>query len=213
MPAPIVAVNWGQAMRFVETLDDLHATYGALGPASLVKVTDYLTPAYRAWIARSALCILSTIGSEATDASPRGHDGAVVRIRDTRHIALPDWPGNEQLDSLRNIIRDLLFSLMFLIAGSDNVIRINGTAHITTERNFGARFARNGKAPRSITIVQIAEVYAQCARALLCSQIWRKSGQSEGLPSIDDMHRETFEGGVEGVASDAEWPGRAAKIL
>jgi PPOX class probable FMN-dependent enzyme len=200
-------------VQYVETLDDLHAAYGTPGRASLVKVTDYLTPAYHSWIARSRLCILSTIGPEGTDASPRGDDSPVVRILDPRHVALPDWRGNERLDSLRNVIRDPRVSLMFLIAGSDNVIRINGTARITTDPDFCASFARDDKVPRSITIVQIVEVYAQCARALLRSRVWRDGDQSAGLPSIGDMLREITDGGIDGAAYDAEWPGRAAKTM
>jgi uncharacterized protein len=200
-------------MRYLESLDELHAAYGTPGEASLIKVTDHLTPAYHKWITRSRLCILSTIGPEGTDASPRGDDGPVIRVLDPRHIALPDWRGNERLDSLRNIIRDPRVSVMFLIAGSNNVIRINGTARITTDPDFCASFAREGKAPRSVTLIQITEVYSQCARALLRSRIWRDGDQSAGLPSVGDMLAEITAGGFDGATYDAEWPSRAAKTM
>jgi len=35
-------------MKFVETLDDLHALYGTPGAASLTKVANRMTPEYRA---------------------------------------------------------------------------------------------------------------------------------------------------------------------
>lgn len=200
-------------MHYVETLDELHAAYGTPGEASLVKVTDHLTPAYRDWVTRSRLCILSTIGPEGTDASPRGDDGPVIRVLSPRHIALPDWRGNERIDSLRNIIRDPRVSVMFLIAGSNNVIRINGTARITTDPAFCTSFARDGKAPRSVTVIEIAEVYSQCARALLRSGVWRDGDQSQGLPSVGDMLAEITAGGFDGASYDAEWPGRAAKTM
>ena len=87
-------------MEFIDDLEALGALYGTPGQASLAKVARHLTPAYRAWIARSRLCILSTVGPEGTDASPRGDDGPVVRELDPGTLALPDWRGNDRIDSL-----------------------------------------------------------------------------------------------------------------
>jgi predicted pyridoxine 5'-phosphate oxidase superfamily flavin-nucleotide-binding protein len=60
---------------------------------SLVKVATRLTPAYRRWIEASRFCVLSTVGPDGTDATPRGDDGPVVRIVDDRTLWLPDWRG------------------------------------------------------------------------------------------------------------------------
>ncbi len=57
----------------------LEALYGQPAEASLIKVTDYLTPQYRRWISASRFCVLSTIGPEGTDGSPRGDGGAYCR--------------------------------------------------------------------------------------------------------------------------------------
>lgn len=200
-------------MDFVETLDDLHAIYGAPAQASLLKVTDHLTPAYAEWIARSRLCILSTIGPEGTDTSPRGDDGAVVRVLDPQHMALPDWHGNNRIDSLRNIVRDPRVSLMFLVAGATNVIRVNGTARITRDTGLCASFAYKSKQPRSVVVIQIAEVYFQCARALMRSGIWQHGDQSAGLPSMGDILAQISSGTFDGASYDAEWPGKAAKTM
>jgi predicted pyridoxine 5'-phosphate oxidase superfamily flavin-nucleotide-binding protein len=59
-------------MEFVTSIDALEALYGKPGEASLVKVARRMTPLYREWIAASKLCILSTVGPEGTDGSPRG---------------------------------------------------------------------------------------------------------------------------------------------
>jgi predicted pyridoxine 5'-phosphate oxidase superfamily flavin-nucleotide-binding protein len=74
-----------------------------------------ITPAYRRWIEASRFCILSTVGPDGTDATPRGDDGPVVRIVDDRTLWLPDWRGNNRLDALRNIVADGRVSLMFMI--------------------------------------------------------------------------------------------------
>ena len=200
-------------MEYIGSVAALEALYGAPGQAATVKVTPGLTPAYRAWIARSRLCILTTVGPEGTDASPRGDDGPVVQILDAQTLLLPDWKGNDRIDSLRNIVRDPRVSLMFLIAGSNNVMRVNGTARLTADAEVLARFERDGKRPRSVAVVAVAEVYSQCARALLRARIWSDGDQAAGLPSVGDMLREITEGGIDGTAYDADWPVRAAGTM
>lgn len=76
-------------MDIITRTEDLEAHYGTPGEAARIKVARWMTPAYRAWIARSRLCILSTVGPEGTDASPRGDDGPVVREIDPATLALP----------------------------------------------------------------------------------------------------------------------------
>jgi uncharacterized protein len=115
-------------MIWITTLDDLHAHYGQPGEAATVKVTPQLTPAYRAWIDRSRFCVLSTVGEEGTDGSPRGDDGPVATVLDPQTLALPDWSGNNRIDSLRNIVRDGRVSLMFLVPGGNNALRVNLTS-------------------------------------------------------------------------------------
>jgi PPOX class probable FMN-dependent enzyme len=200
-------------MDWITTLDDLHGHYGQPGEAATVKVTDHLTPAYRAWLERSRFCILSTVGPEGTDGSPRGDEGPVVTILDARTLALPDWHGNNRIDSLRNIVRDGRVSLIFLIPGATNAVRINGTARLTADDALRTRFARSGKQPRSVIVIKIAEVYSQCARALIRSALWTSGNQSQGLPTVGDMLREITEGRIDGQAYDADWPGRAAVTM
>src|SRR6056297_2260944 len=148
----------------IASLDALHALYGTPGAAALDKVADRLTPLYRRWVMASRLCILSTVGPEGTDASPRGDDGPVVQVLDDRALLLPDWRGNQRLDSLRNIVRDPRVSLMFIVPGSPNVIRLNGTARLTTDPDLIARFEDRGRRPTLVAVIAIGEIYSQCAR-------------------------------------------------
>jgi uncharacterized protein len=200
-------------MHWITTLDDLHAHYGTPGQAATVKVTDFLTPSYRAYLDRARFCILTTVGPEGTDGSPRGDEGPVVTILDDRSLALPDWKGNERIDSLRNIVRDGRVSLIFLIPGSNTAIRVNGIARLTADDTLCARFTRDGTLPRSVIVIGIAEVYSQCARALIRAGLWTGGDQSAGLPSVGDMLREITEGRIDGKAYDSDWPGRAAKSM
>jgi uncharacterized protein len=200
-------------MDWITTLDNLHAHYGQPGEAATVKVTPHLTPAYRAWLDRSRFCILSTVGPEGTDGSPRGDEGPVVQVLEPQTLALPDWHGNNRIDSLRNIVRDGRVSLMFLIPGANNALRINGSARLTADDSLRTRFRRDGKLPRTVIVIRIAEVYSQCARALIRSALWTSGDQSQGLPTVGDMLREITEGRIDGRAYDADWPARAAATM
>ena len=196
-------------MDRITTLDALHALYGTPSDPALRKVVGHLIPSYRAVLDRSRFCILTTVGPEGTDGSPRGDDGPVVTVLDDRTLALPDWKGNERIDSLRNIVRDGRVSLCFLIPGWKNLLRVNGTAILTADPDLRARFDRNGLQPRTVIVITIAEVYSQCARAVLRAGLWAGGDQSDGLPSIGQMLDEATAGQIDGAAYDAGWATRA----
>ncbi|MDF1855321.1 pyridoxamine 5'-phosphate oxidase family protein [Pseudooceanicola sp.] len=200
-------------MQFLTTIAALEALYGTPGETSLRKVAHHLTPEYRDWIMASRFCVISTVGPEGTDASPRGDDGPVVRALDDRHLALPDWAGNNRIDTLRNILRDDRASLMFLVPGSNNVVRVNGCARVTADATLRQSFERQGKQPRSVVVLQIDEVYFQCARALLRSRLWSGADDSAGLPSAGALLAALTDGAVGGADYDRDWPERAAKSL
>lgn len=192
---------------------DLGTIYGDPAPAALRKVADRLTPQYRDFIATARFCVLATVGPEGTDASPRGDDGPVVRPIDDRHLALPDWRGNDRIDSLCNIVRDGRVSLMFLVRGSGNAIRVNGTARLTDDDTLREEFAHHGKLPRTVIVVQIDEIYFQCARAIIRSALWAGQNDSAGLPTPGQILAAMTDGSVGGESYDREWPQRAAKTM
>ena len=199
-------------MSLVRTLEELETLYGTPGEASLIKVASRITPAYRAWISAARFCILSTVGLEGTDGSPRGDDGPVVSILDEGTLAMPDWRGNNRLDSLRNIVTDGRVSLMFMVPGKTNVIRVNGTAQLSTDASLISRFEQKGRHPRTVILIRVAEVYSQCARALMRARLWDKCDAPD-LPSIGEILREQSTREFDGAAYDAEWEERAKRTM
>ncbi len=191
-------------MDWITDIDALLSLYGTPGQPAMAKVTPVLIPSYRAFIDRSRFCILTTVGPEGTDGSPRGDAGPVVTVLDDQTLALPDWKGNERIDSLRNILRDGRVSLMFLVAGSTTAIRVNGSARLTADSDLRQRFARNGILPRTVIVIRIAEVYSQCSRALVRSDLWTAGDQSAALPSVGIMLAEASKGGIDAANYDAD---------
>ncbi len=200
-------------MQLIEDIAALEALYGSPGAPALRKVARRLTPLYRQWIMASRICVLSTVGPEGVDGSPRGDDGPVVLELDPGTLALPDWRGNNRLDSLRNIVRDPRVALMFMVPGSNNVVRLNGRARLTADEALRDRFEKNGKRPATVIVIEIEEIYTQCARALIRAKTWAGADESPQLPTAGEILAEMTDGEEGGARYDQEWGARAAKTM
>ncbi|GAA0781769.1 pyridoxamine 5'-phosphate oxidase family protein [Roseibium denhamense] len=201
-------------MTLIKSLEDLQALYGLPQEAAMIKEIDHLNHGYRKIIETAKFCTLSTAGPEGLDCSPRGDAGPVVRVQDERTLLMPDRRGNNRIDSLRNIIRDPRVSLMFMITGWTNVLRINGTAVISAEDDLLNSFAIDNQKPRSVIIITIQSVYFQCARAIMRADLWDADDQSglNDLPTPGGIMKE-IKDGFDAAAYDREWPERAAKTM
>ncbi|MEL6915264.1 MAG: MSMEG_1061 family FMN-dependent PPOX-type flavoprotein [Pseudomonadota bacterium] len=200
-------------MTEITTIAELEALYGAPNPNSLAKVAHAVTPEYAAWIEASRFAVLSTVGPGGTDGSPRGDDGPVVAIADPTTLLMPDWHGNNRTDSLRNIVGDGRVSLLFMVPGKPNVIRVNGRATLSRDPALMARFSVEDREPRLVIRIAVGEVYSQCARALLRSELWSRDDGDLALPSMGDILRAQTSCAVDGAAYDADWDARAAASM
>src|ERR1700739_188471 len=159
-------------MSIIATIEQLEAIYGQPNDLSTVKVADRVTSQYRVLIDKSPFAALATCGPEGLDCSPRGDLAGFVRIRDEKTLMLPDRRGNNRVDSLRNIVRDPRVALLFLIPGSGSTLRINGCAQVSADPDLLATFRMEGKAPRTVIVLAVDEIYFQCARAIVRSDLW-----------------------------------------
>lgn len=199
----------------ITTLTELEAIYGVPGETSTVKVADRVTAQYRALIEASPFVALATAGPEGLDCSPRGDAGAVVRIHDETTVLMPDRRGNNRVDSLRNIVRDPRVALLFLIPGVGSTLRLNGRASLSIEPSLLESFRMEGNLPRSVIVISVDEVYFQCARAIVRSELWNPARfvDARSLPTPGDILACMSEERVGGAQYDAEWPDRARKSL
>ncbi len=159
-------------MTVVSTIEQLEAIYGFPNDASTVKVADRVTPPYRTLIEKSPFAALATCGPEGLDCSPRGDLAGFVRIHDDKTLMMPDRRGNNRIDLLRNIVRDPRAALLFLIPGSGTTLRINGRARLSVDPDLLNSFKMEGKAPRTVIVMTIEEMYFQCARAIVRADLW-----------------------------------------
>jgi PPOX class probable FMN-dependent enzyme len=202
-------------MSIIATVEQLEAIYGQPNDASTVKVADRITSEYRKLIEASPFAALATSGPEGLDCSPRGDASGFVRIHDEKTLMIPDRRGNNRVDSLRNIIRDPRVALLFLIPGVGSTLRINGRAHVSVDPQLCDSFLTEGKAPRSVVVMAIDEVYFQCARAIVRSDLWNpdKHLSAKDLPSPGQILASMSDNRVGGDEYDRAWPERAQKSL
>jgi PPOX class probable FMN-dependent enzyme len=199
-------------MTIVTTLDQLEALYQpAPAPAAVQKVATAITPGYRRLIEVSPFAALTTVGPEGADCSPRGDRPGFVRIADERTLMLPDRRGNNRIDSLRNIIRDPRCALLFLIPGSGTTLRVNGRAHLSVDPALLESFAVEDKPPRTVIVLSIDEIYFQCARAIIRSELWNPERHVDPatLPTPGQLLAAMTDNTVGGKSYDKTWPERA----
>jgi hypothetical protein len=202
-------------MSVIATVEQLEAIYGFPGESSTVKVADRVTPSYRLLIEKSPFAALATSGPEGLDCSPRGDLPGFVRIHDETTLMMPDRRGNNRIDSLRNIVRDPRIALLFLIPGSGSTLRVNGHAQVSADPALLASFKMEGKAPRTVIVMTVHEIYFQCARAIVRSDLWNpdKRVDPKTLPTPGQILAEMSEDRVGGEQYDREWPERARQSM
>jgi PPOX class probable FMN-dependent enzyme len=205
-------------MSVISTIEQLEAIYGSfdkIGEASTAKVADRVTAQYRRLIEVSPFAALATTGPEGLDCSPRGDLPGFVRIHDEKTLMMPDRRGNNRVDSLRNIVRDPRIALLFLIPGSGTTLRINGTAYLSADPALLESFAVTEKAPRTVIVMTVGEIYFQCARAIVRSDLWNpdKRVDPSSLPTPGEILAEMSERRVGGIEYDRAWPERAAQTM
>jgi PPOX class probable FMN-dependent enzyme len=202
-------------MSIIKTIEQLESIYGFAGETSTVKVAKWVTPSYRVLIERSPFVALATSGPEGLDCSPRGDVAGFVRVHDEKTLMMPDRRGNNRVDSLRNIVRDGRVALLFFIPGSGSTLRVNGRAQLCVDPTLLLSFKMDGKAPRTVVVMTVEEIYFQCARAILRSDLWNpdKHVDPKALPTPGQILAEMSENRVGGEDYDRAWPERARQSL
>jgi PPOX class probable FMN-dependent enzyme len=201
-------------MHRITTEEQLDALYGTPAEAAVFKEIDCISDHYKAFVDKAPFVVVATVGPEGLDCSPRGDPPGFVRVRDPKTLLIPDRRGNNRVDALRNLVRDPRISLLFIIPGVGNTLRINGRAEISTEPELCASFAMRGKVPRTVLVVTVERVYFQCPKALVRSRLWSADaqiGRSE-LPSTGEILK-ALNGQFDGAAYDAAYPKRIEETI
>lgn len=200
----------------ITSLEQLDALFGEVGEASRRKEVDHLHPVYRRWIEASPFAVLATSGPGGLDTSPRGDPAGFVVVQDEKTLLLPERRGNNRADSLRNLVTDPRMSLIFLVPGVGETLRVNGRARIRTEPALLQRFPVQGQLPKCVLVISVDTVFFQCARAMQRSRLWAPELAAEGrsrVPTAGEMMQALTDAGIDGDKYDAELPARQRATL
>lgn len=161
------------ASSFIDSVDALRQVYELPSKGAAAKEISHIHTHFRRYIELSPFVCMSTMSADGrADVSPRGGEAGFVHVLDPAHLAIPDRPGNNRLDSLINIIASPSVGLLFIIPGFEDMLRVNGTARITTDAALMARFTVGGRPPRSVILIDVREAQTHCAKAIKRAGLW-----------------------------------------
>lgn len=158
----------------ISSVAELRALIGS--PSELVphKLWTALDETCTDFIQRSPFLLLATSDAEGNmDVSPKGDGPGFVAVENETTLLIPDRSGNKLIFGLQNILANPHVGLIFLIPGTGETLRVNGTAELTNDPVILERLSARGK-PAVVAIrVSIKEVFYHCAKAFIRAQLWK----------------------------------------
>jgi PPOX class probable FMN-dependent enzyme len=171
--------------------DQLDRLYQPPKPLTVAKCLDRIDPHGRRFIELAPFVVIGSASEAGVDVSPRGGGPGFVRVSDDGlSLLMPDRPGNNRLDTLKNIASGSgQVGLMFMIPGVDDIYRVNGVAVLVVDDALAAGFEEFGKVPKAILRVAVKEAYLHCPKALMRSDLWGDANRVErsSLPTLYEM--------------------------
>ena len=180
--------------------DALRRAYKTPHPRSVAKEIRRLDRHCRWFLELSPLLVLATSGEGGGDVSPRGGPPGFVKAIDDWRLVIPDFPGNNRLDSLENVLENGRVGLLFLVPGVDETLRVNGRATIDIDPELRTLGTVDGKLPIAVIRVAVEQAYLHCGKALMRSALWDATRHVDRatLPSIGEM-----------IKDQVNWEGKA----
>lgn len=192
----------------------LAALYPPPGERAVRKCIPRLDRHCRALIAASPFVVVGTCGPGGADVSPRGDAPGFVRVLDDATLLIPDRPGNNRLDTMRNLLAAPQVGLLFFLPGMDEMLRVNGSAAVTCDAALLEPSAVNGRVPRTGLLVTVREAFLHCAKAVIRSRLWDPASHVDRsrFPTAGRIQAEQI-GGLDAEATQAEIAEQNARML
>ena len=166
-------------------IDDLAALRRIIGeplPGLGQKNQNAISEEAREYIERAPFLVLATSDAHGNlDASPKGDGPGFCLIEDERTLVIPDRPGNKLVYGLQNILANPRVGVIFLLPGTPETVRVNGTATLTADPDLLARLAARGKPAVLAIRIQVEECFHHCAKAFIRSGLWKPESWSPRL--------------------------------
>ena len=134
------------------------------------------------FIKQSPFLLLATADAEGTpDVSPKGDEPGFVAVEDDQTLLIPDRKGNKLIFGLQNILMNARVALIFLVPGTEETLRIHGSAELTAAPEIVERLSARGQPALLAIRVRIERCFFHCAKAFKRSRLWRPESWPERL--------------------------------
>jgi PPOX class probable FMN-dependent enzyme len=158
----------------ITTEEQLRAIIGSPHRMVQLKVVSELNEITSDFIKRSPFIVLATADGEGNqDASPKGDHPGFVAIEDSRTLLIPERSGNKLAFGYLNILSNPHVGIIFMIPGTNETLRVNGTAELTSDPAVCERLIARGAVAKLAIRVHIEQCFFHCAKAFLRSQLWK----------------------------------------
>ena len=165
-----------QPENLITSIDQLRARIGAPSPLVDSKFFAALEPVAIDFIRRSPFLLVATVDAGGQpDVSPKGDDPGFVVVDDDGTLLIPERKGNKLTFGLRNLLDHPKIGLIFVVPGTDETLRVNGTARITTDPVVLDRLAARGEPAILAVRITVERCFFHCAKAFRRSKLWESA--------------------------------------
>jgi len=166
-------MNASDAYR-ITTVEQLRARLGQPHPLVPHKLWPALDQTATAFIQRSPFLLLATADAAGRqDVSPKGDGPGFVIVENETTLLIPDRTGNKLIFGLQNILANPQVGIIFLVPGTEETLRVNGTAALTADPIILERLSARSRPALVAIRVTVQECFFHCAKAFKRSQLWR----------------------------------------
>lgn len=179
-------------MPFAHAVEDheaLRRIYRDAHPLVSAKIIDRIDGGAASFIARAPFVVFATARAGRVDTSPRGGPAGFVQVLDEHRLAFGDLTGNNLLDSFENLVAEPAVSLIFVIPGLSESLRVAGRATLSTDPELLERTAIDGRLPHVAVGIDVERCFIHCGKAFKRSQLWEPESWpgAEARPSVGQI--------------------------
>ncbi len=158
----------------ITTVEQLNALLGVPNAMTPKKLLARLDDQAIDFIRRSPLLVIGTADADGNqDVSPKGDPAGFVAVENDITLLIPERKGNRLMFGFRNILVNPHVGLIFMVPNTDETLRVNGVAELTTDPAILERLPARG-APALLAIrVTVRECFFHCGKAFIRSALWK----------------------------------------
>jgi PPOX class probable FMN-dependent enzyme len=158
----------------IDSVETLREMLGTPSQIAEMKVWPAIEPSARDFIARSPFALLATADADGdVDVSPKGDHPGFVVVEDEGTLLVPDRKGNKLIFGLQNILANPHVSLLFLVPGTNETLRVTGRAELTRDPDVCARLIARGQPALLAIRVAVDSCFFHCPKAFMRASLWQ----------------------------------------